>query len=45
MLRDATYGGRPFGDDKFVAEMENKLRRPLRKRLPGPKPKALSASA
>ncbi len=44
MLRAATYGGRPFGDEKFVAQMERKIKRPLTKGRPGRKPKALSAA-
>ena len=44
-LREATYGGRPFGDAKFISEMERKVKRPLRKGRPGPKPKATRAAA
>lgn len=45
LLREATYGGRPFGDDQFIAEMERTLRRPLQKGRPGRKPTALAAAA
>ena len=45
LLREATYGGRPFGDEAFVADMERTLKRPLTKRSPGRKPKALAAAA
>jgi hypothetical protein len=44
-LREATYGGRPFGDEKFVAVMEKKANRPLTKGRPGRKPKAAIAAA
>ena len=45
MLRAASDGGPPFGDEKFVAQMERKIKRPLTKGWPGRKPKALSAAA
>lgn len=45
MLREATYAGRPFGDENFVADMERRVNRPLTKGRPGRKPKALSAAA
>ncbi len=38
-LRAATYGGRPFGDETFVIEIERLAGRPLRKQRPGPKRK------
>lgn len=44
-LHEATYGGRPFGDAKFISEMERKVKRPLRKGRLGPKPKAAHAAA
>ncbi|MDA0207573.1 MAG: transposase [Acidobacteria bacterium] len=44
LLREATYGGRPFGDAKFIADMERRLKRPLQKGRPGRKPKAFSAA-
>ncbi len=44
-LRRATYAGQPFGDQKFVAEMEQRLNRPLRRRRPGPKPHSAGAAA
>jgi len=44
LLREATYGGRPFGDGSFVAEIERRVKRPLTKGKPGRKPKALSAA-
>jgi putative transposase len=45
MLREATYAGRPFGDEKFVADLERRVNRPLTKGKPGRKPKALAAGA
>jgi len=44
-LREATYGGRPLGDEKFVAELEAKSGRPLRRQAPGPKAKPQSEAA
>lgn len=46
-LRQATYAGRPFGDESFVAGMEKEAGRPLRRQRPGPKPDSamLGASA
>lgn len=44
-LRDATYGGRPLGDEEFVAALEAKAERPLRRQAPGPKPKVRSEAA
>ena len=34
-IREATYGGRPFGSREFVARLEQYLGRPLEKRSPG----------
>ena len=44
-LRVATYGGRPFGDETFVGEIERLAGRPLRKQHPGPKRKTSSQAA
>ena len=44
-LREATYGGRPLGDEKFIAGLEAKAERPLRRQAPGPKAKARSEAA
>ena len=44
LLREATYGGRPFGDEKFVAEIERSVKRPLTRGRPGRKPKAATAA-
>ena len=41
-LRTATRTGRPFGSDKFIAELEGKLDRRLFPKKRGPKPKAAS---
>jgi len=38
-LREATYGGRPLGDEEFIAALEAKADRLLRRQTPGPKPK------
>ena len=32
--------GRPLGGERFVARLERRLGRPLKKARPGPKPKA-----
>lgn len=37
-LKQAERTGRPLGSDKFVAELENKLGRMLKKSKPGSKP-------
>ena len=44
LLREATYGGRRFGDEKFVVEMERSVQRPLTRGRPGRKPKAATAA-
>ena len=44
-LRRATYSGLPFGNDEFVDKMEYRLSRRLRRKPPGPPPKAKIASA
>ncbi|MEE8534128.1 MAG: transposase [Alphaproteobacteria bacterium] len=38
-LRSHEHSGRPLGGDGFVARLEKRLRRPLARRRPGPKPK------
>ncbi len=42
-LLRATQSGLPLGDADFVEEMERRFERELRRRPPGPKPKALAA--
>ena len=44
-LRRATYHGLPFGDARFVEEMEARWGRKLRPQKPGPKPTARSAAS
>ena len=44
-LRTATYGGRPFGDETFVSEMEQLAGRNLRRQTPGPKPRLRAQAA
>ena len=44
-LREATYGGRPLGHEMFVAALEAKAARPLRRQSSGPKPKLRSEAA
>jgi hypothetical protein len=39
-LRQSTYAGLPFGDAGFVAAMERHAGRQLRRKPPGPTPKA-----
>ena len=43
-IRAATRAGNPFGDDRFVAELERQAGRPLRRKPPGPQPKSRAAS-
>ena len=38
-LRRVSDAGLPFGDDAFVAEMEARVGRELRRRRPGPQPR------
>ena len=38
-LRRHLRTGRPLGDPAFIARLESRLHRTLRKRPPGPKPK------
>ena len=38
-IRSAGRTGRPLGSAKFVARLEKRLKRPLARRKPGPKPK------
>ena len=40
VIRAAERTGRPLGSAPFVARLEKRLRRPLARRKPGPKPKA-----
>ncbi len=42
-IREATYGGRPLGNDAFVSALEPQMGRMLRRQKPGPKPKRLAA--
>ncbi len=44
-IRAATRSGNPFGDDHFVAELEQRAGRSLRRKPPGPPPKSRSAGA
>ena len=44
-IRTATRAGNPFGDDRFVAELERKAGRSLRCKPPGPHAKSRSATA
>ena len=44
-LREATYSGRPFGDEEFVSEMERRAGRELRPRRASPKPHAVKAAS
>jgi putative transposase len=44
-LRDAAQSGLPLGDPAFIAKMERRFTRTLRRQPPGPKPKALAAGA
>lgn len=44
-LREATYSGLPYGNERFVREMEQQLNRRLHRRSPGPQPKAPRAAA
>jgi putative transposase len=40
LLRRHERTGRPLGSEKFIARLERRLGRPLRRRKPGPKPKS-----
>ena len=44
-IRTATRAGNPFGDDRFVAELESQTGRLLRCKPPGPQPKSRVATA
>ncbi|MBI1355940.1 MAG: transposase [Acidobacteria bacterium] len=44
-LREATRTGLPLGDERFVAELEQRSGRRLRAAKPGPKPRAVGAGA
>ena len=44
-IRTATRAGNPFGDDRFVAELESQAGRLLRSKPPGPQPKSRVAAA
>ena len=44
-LREATYSGRPFGDEVFVREMERRAGRELRPRRASLKPHAVKAAS
>ena len=44
-IRTATRAGNPFGDDRFVAELERQAGRLLRSKPPGPQPKSRVATA
>jgi putative transposase len=44
-IRDATYGGRPYGSDEFIVRLEGSLERSLRRGSPGrPRKKAGDAA-
>ena len=42
-IREATYGGRPLGNEAFVNALERQGGRMLRRQKPGPKPRRLAA--
>ncbi len=42
-IREATYEGRPLGNDAFVSALERQVGSVLRRQKPGPKPKRLAA--
>lgn len=44
-IRAGARTGRPLGAARFIARLEQRLRRPLARRKPGPKPKARAAPA
>ena len=43
-IREATYGGRPLGNEALISSLERQAGRILRRRKPGPKPKRHAAS-
>jgi putative transposase len=44
-IREATAGGRPLGDERFTAKLEEMMGCRLRRAKPGPKPKAAAGAA
>jgi putative transposase len=43
LVRAGERTGRPLGSAAFIAELEHRLARPLARRKPGPKPRAMES--